>query len=522
MYRILVCDDERVIREGIIQEARSFPDIEISMAENGREALTILAERQIDGIILDVCMPQINGIDVLREMAPNDMVIIILSGYDEFEYAQAAMACGASEYILKPITPRRVREAIQTLLDRIKKRRALHEKILTLTEQLNEIRPAIRDRFFQDMLDGKITKERITNTNHVLGFSETEDHYRVVLISVAMENKEAAMGEEYQLKLLALGELLEKRITEGALFHISTALFALLLTGEEMRASLITELEELEEMFQKDYKTLLRVGIGNPVGELRYLNQSYSDARQALFYAEADCGSIVVSIGDIKTNANPTSFRAERENIITQIRYQNIEYALSGLKRLWEQQQEEEKKISFDTLQLLCINSIMTALGVLEEVCGNLEEYYRAVGEAPIAVLADQRAAQDLLNKTQEYLMGIDQHIKANTHRKNRAIIEKSKELLRLRCCETIGVGDIAEALCFSKNYFGQLFKSETGMTVNEYLNFLRVDRAKKLLRETNLKIYEIAYQTGFSDHFYFSIVFKKIIGISPKEYREM
>lgn len=109
-----------------------------------------------------------------------------------------------------------------------------------------------------------------------------------------------------------------------------------------------------------------------------------------------------------------------------------------------------------------------------------------------------------------------------NTRQKNRAIIEKSKAILAERCCEALGVGDVAEALGLSKNYFGQLFKSETGSTVSEYLNLLRIDQAKKLLRQTNLKIYEIAYKIGFSDHFYFSIVFKKLVGISPKEYREM
>ena len=172
--------------------------------------------------------------------------------------------------------------------------------------------------------------------------------------------------------------------------------------------------------------------------------------------------------------------------------------------------------------RLLCVNAVAGALGVLEEVCGNLENYYKASGGYPVAVLADQLTARELMKKTTEYLLEIQQYTKTNTRQKNRAIIEKSKAILAERCCEALGVGDVAEALGLSKNYFGQLFKSETGSTVSEYLNLLRIDQAKKLLRQTNLKIYEIAYKTGFSDHFYFSIVFKKLVGISPKEYREM
>lgn len=529
MYRILVCDDEWLVREGIVKEAEAFPELEISTVENGEEVLSVLREKQVDGLILDICMPKVSGIDVLREMSNmqgNNTAVIILSGHDEFEYAQAAMAYGASEYILKPVTPQAVKKALRTLVRQIEKRRALQEEIKTLTQQLQKIRPAIRDRFFQDLLDGKIERERIANVKSFLGIDEDAAQYQVVLLGAAIENGSDSKGEEeYQLKLFALGEIIEKKLSglrECILFHISTKLFALLVTDCGGIAALMTEVEALQETFGTDYGVLLRAGIGSSVEDLRNLRQSYSDAQQALFYAEEiDAGSIV-GIKDIKTNPDPLSFQIDRENIMTQIKYQNIPEAITILEKIGKRLQSEAGFVSFDALQLLCVNAVAGALGVLEEVCGNLENYYKASGGYPVAVLADQLTARELMKKTTEYLLEIQQYTKTNTRQKNRAIIEKSKAILAERCCEALGVGDVAEALGLSKNYFGQLFKSETGSTVSEYLNLLRIDQAKKLLRQTNLKIYEIAYKIGFSDHFYFSIVFKKLVGISPKEYREL
>ncbi|WP_343248149.1 AraC family transcriptional regulator [Diplocloster hominis] len=100
---------------------------------------------------------------------------------------------------------------------------------------------------------------------------------------------------------------------------------------------------------------------------------------------------------------------------------------------------------------------------------------------------------------------------------------EHGKQFIREHYTEeTLSVGSVAVKLFLSQNYYGQLFKSSTGMSVNEYINLARIEHARHLLSSTNLKIYEISSACGYTDQYYFSSVFKKIVGISPSEYRDV
>ena len=108
MYKILVVEDEKILRDGIYEEFDSMGIFEISSASNGLEALEMLRQQTFDGIVLDIKMPKMDGLELLSQMSKENIspVKIVISGYDEFEYAQKAIKYGVIEYVLKPFMPK--------------------------------------------------------------------------------------------------------------------------------------------------------------------------------------------------------------------------------------------------------------------------------------------------------------------------------------------------------------------------------------------------------------------------------
>ena len=527
-YHILICDDEWIVREGIARILSEFSELEVLTAQSGAQALELMQKGRIDGLILDIRMPVMDGIEVLRQAQARlgeTPVTFILSGYDEFEYARQVMHYGVTDYILKPATPDKVREIARSLLALLGKKQRFQEELDRLRSQFDTIKPLIKERFFFDLLDKTIRQERMQSVKEFLGINRTAPYFQVALLSA--DSDEASLSEEaHQIRLYAVGQQLERgaeALEDCCFFHVSTGVFALLFSFSAAGGypGLQDRLEELISGCPEDCQVAVNAGIGGVVTGLEYLRYSYSQALQALYSNHFGTTGAIVSIEDIQEQ-ELLPYRRGKDDVSGKLRMGDMAEAEASLERLFQEILEQGAGIGLDAAILFCSQAIVSALGVLEESGGGLRDFYGQFGSCPIPAVAAHKTLPELFRYTRHCIGAIRQYMEQNAEKKNRSIVERGRQLILSSYRRELGVAEIAEQLSLSKNYFGQLFKSQTGMTVSEYLNLVRIEKAKALLKETTLKVYEIADEVGFTDSFYFSSVFKKLVGVSPKEYREM
>ena len=165
MYKVLVVEDEDIIRKNIVSFIKRLsPDFEVvGDAKNGLQALDIYKEKEPDIVITDILMPQMDGIQLIEKLRKDnrDISFIIISGYDEFTYAQSAMRLDVSDYLLKPFLPQQLADVLLKVKDSIDRRRNFFNNIRVLQNKLEESMPILRERFFVDLVTNQLSYEEI-------------------------------------------------------------------------------------------------------------------------------------------------------------------------------------------------------------------------------------------------------------------------------------------------------------------------------------------------------------------------
>ena len=175
MYKLMVIDDEQIIREGIINAViSSKTGFEVAgQAANGKQALEVMPDLMPDLIITDICMPWLNGIDFIenaKSLNP-DLKVLIVSGYDDFVYAQKALRLGVSDYILKPVQTEKLRSILNRVKEELDTRGNLLRDIDDLRKQVQINLPVIRERFFRELIAGEVKPAEMTQRLHKLGLA---------------------------------------------------------------------------------------------------------------------------------------------------------------------------------------------------------------------------------------------------------------------------------------------------------------------------------------------------------------
>ena len=221
MWKIVIADDEPKIRQGLRELVESFelPLKVCGEAKNGLEALRLIQEEKPDIALVDICMPKLNGLQLMEQiqMVHSECRTIIVSGYNEFTYAKEAMALGVRNYILKPIEEREMYEAICCLTEELSKERSKQRFIELANYQLEQHKEYLQGVFFNEWIEGRLTDNEREGQKELLAVHIGEE---AALVLVSTQNNRALSlrmddshisDDVYQFALKnILGELLEK------------------------------------------------------------------------------------------------------------------------------------------------------------------------------------------------------------------------------------------------------------------------------------------------------------------------
>ncbi|HHW32383.1 MAG TPA: response regulator [Clostridiaceae bacterium] len=531
MYNFLVVDDEKHIRDSVASIIKSINNDNVLQADNGATALRIMEQEQIDAVILDIRMPIIDGISFLKKMREyansRDVAVAILSGYDEFEYARQVMSYGVIDYILKPFTRGDIMKIYYKIVRKLKNRNLLDKEIADLVQRSNEIKPLIKQRFFIDLIQNNITLTEFEKQRNFLNLSIKSQPIRVALVEIdTIESELLSQSDDNEIRLFKIMDIIQNIVSEWIYcdcFSISSNIVSVVWCPANIEKDLPYFIENIELLINEMaeiYKVILNVGIGETVKNPLNLKQSYDSAFNALKYKLLyGSGQIfdTYNLPDQREKA-PLSFRTEE--VIEKIWLNKPEEAIKSLSDYLDSIRSEPDKYHVLSIQLLLSKLLIDCLILLEKECDNLDSFIKKQGTN----LLNMNFSNQSINQVEKFftslIRNICKEIMNNRNDSGKNAVFKAKQIILQKYNTPINVESIAKELHYSKNYFGQLFKAETGMFVNEYINLIRIQKAKELLASKKYYLYEIANLVGFEDQQYFTRVFKKIVGVSPSEYR--
>lgn len=540
MYKLIIVDDEPATRHGLrVCVDWAAYGVEIAGEADGGEAGLRLAERVRPDIVLtDVKMPGMDGIEMVRRLRQSfeRLSVIFVSGYDDVDYLKQAMKYAAVDYILKPVQLDELLQVVRKVVD-MSNREADRQALWTeMNAKLRESMPLLRERFFAQLLAGEAEGDLQALENRIdfldLSLPLKADYCALV---VSMDNREAILRQigRKEAELVSFSvlniceEIVRDRLSGYAVEHRAGEYVILLrLSGDEEQEAifpLVTQLkEQLSAFMERFIRTSLTVGVGHRVDQLRDVPYSYFTAmeavRQKLFLGTNQ----IITVDDMETGQN--------------IDLRHIHARVNALPSLLKSGMEEKALAFLDSLfeELAACRGMtrhhcrIVALQVLTGASHFLIEY--GMASAGIErrerelweVLFQLETIQDMREALGDYLLQVCRAVGERRDRKTHEVIERIKTVVLERYHENLTIGDIATQVFFSSTYICLLFKQETGETINDFITKTRMDKAKELLVDTSYKLHEICALIGYAEPSYFSKQFKKTVGMSPSEYRDI
>jgi two-component system response regulator YesN len=397
MWKLVVADDEPKIRRGI-RNVLNWSEFNIEIvgeAEDGEIALQVIKEEKPDIILLDINMPFLNGLNLLQKLEDinSKSIVIIISGYDDFSYAQKALRFNVFDYILKPVNKKKIEDIISKVVCKLNEIQKETNYFEWVEKQLNENMDMLKKTFFSEWLNNKLSDEQVLKE---ISFFNIEFGKNVGIIVVKHEEK---------LNIEAIDKRWNMELLEYAIANL------------------------LYEKFNKSNEKFI-----------------FND----------DKNNIVLIV-----------------NVYDMIKWINL-----------------GKQVEIDIAKYLKCNVIIEQGNVSDGILKIKDEYLRIMNSvkkkkkhSPITLLA---------------IKYIEENYYSND----------------------LSINDISDKLEVTSSYVSKLLKKETGVSFIDHLTNIRIKKAMYIMEDPSIKIYDVAELVGYSNQHYFCRAFKKVVGISPTEYK--
>ena len=517
MYRLILVDDEAIIREGI---SRVVPwgsnGFELAgLFEHGEQALDFLKNNVVDVVITDINMPRMDGLTLSRILAERypRITVLLLSGYDDFEYAQEALKNQVRDFLLKPITAGELGEVLERIKAELDQSRSAERQQQLMKQRLEQSYPLLKERFFYRLVSGRLGRENYARRREFFQWRDRGGWYQVIVISIPESWDD--------LDRITLSEQLKQDLDGGdEVFFNREEDVVLLFQGGDHDSLEMKSQQAAEAAFLYVSRLDLdpvSAGCGEAVEDIFQLHSSYRGACTALDYSKVLGLSQVLSIRDLRDRKRISleGFNTIARELTLALRTAGSRDAAETLEDIFRFFEQHYLTMSEASGYLVRLHFLLLQFVHEMELIkdSSYEETFEPPGNFGSLAIA-KNYFTELLEKIENLV----------SRRRQDALLsrmDKAKRIIEEKFSDSaFSLNDICEELYLSTSQFSILFKEWTGQTFVEYLTAHRIEEAKKLLKSTDLKGYEIAERTGFSDPRYFTIVFKKNTGLTAMEYR--
>lgn len=515
MYSILIVDDERLIRNGI-RDLLPWEELEIEgvfTAENAEEASDILEKNHIDVLLTDICMPKTTGLEMIGtlESKGDFLRTIVLTGYNDFEYAQQCCRMKVHDFLLKPICEDELADAIREQIA-ILKTLYVDDQKKRVVNRVIEMDNSLRlERSIRGLAHSNYSLAEISDILQEYGYN-TLRQVQVVLVLPYLQD-EQFHKDENELLLLSIKTIFSELVDAqhlGITFSDDEKQLGIVFFTNPELPSPYSQMELIISRLSNDLSITPKVLMGSVVNDFSQLNISYNDAIYLLRKKAENPLDTILQLPSIEEKMG------------------NFYLELSNIKMHLQKNILDEKELQ-KGLQLLNLlfEEYALSLPFLRQCC------YEVVSTAYYAYLVQNGDTPN--NRLDSFFISLQTSTLENTftisksflvkllvvdQEKSNNIVQDAKKYIKDNLSQTLTVSSIASQLFINPNYFSRLFKKESGEGCNEYIARKRIEKAMILIETTNLKTGQIAEEVGYKDKNYFSLAFKKISGISPTVYR--
>ena len=543
MLKIFLAEDEVVVRETI---KRMIPWEELGFelvgeAADGEMALPLLIRQQPDLLITDIKMPFMDGLTLAR-LAKKEipgLKVVILSGYDDFNYAKQAIGIGVEDYLLKPITKNALIERLSEIRSRYEHEKTQKEYYEKFQREMQAYEKNSSRDFFEALVGGSMDMMEVYKRAEKLGLDIVAEAYNVLIFTMNCDEDFSGQRDEYSSWEAESLELLENFFaghSSAMLFRSNIFSYGVLLKGqretiEENTRACVDEIRKI--LSRQDGRREWFLAVGQSVERLSQIQKSYHTASR-VFSQRYLYDENILYYDEMETMEHPGGQAETEDNAYLQ-------------------------KVDVNALNPAILQKFLSN-GLQEETENFVKDYFYAIGQEPMESLvfrnyvilnvrfsvisfikglgcdtnemesADTEEVLAESGKNMESAIAyakkkISQAIEIrdqNSGNKNRSILKTAVDFIDSHYMdEEISLNTVANVANVSSNHFSALFSQNMGQTFIEYLTSLRMNKAKELLRCTGMRSSEIAGEIGYKDAHYFSYLFKKTQGMTPSDYRK-
>lgn len=488
MYKVMLADDEKLILDGlknIIDWNEMGLEI-VQTARNGEEALALFAENPVDIVVTDINMPKVNGLELLRKLREinEDVRFVILSGYDEFEYAKKAIQIGVEGYLLKPIDEEEFKKILLKLVREFDKQDRENERVKN------------------------ILKSEDRNAHKVL---KDKEQYSLCIYKLLMqEGQSITKAKEY----------INKIEQEALSFYIESDELILINGWDKFmqKQSIKAYYEQIVEQLSEVLDIESFGAMGTVVTEIEALKESFEISKSLLSYLLVQ-GFGIVATPDLLEKKRGVEGEVDIAKLRRMIIEQNQKDVITYIQDILISNVRNGELVPED-LYHMCIQIAILLDEIVRDFSlkknryvynlkGLIEQIYKVNNLAMLTTLLIERIREvmDAINENRVSYTPVVQQVVTYVH-------ENYKEDMSLKV--------LAHKYNINTSYLGQVFLKEVGCSFSQYLNQVKNSKAKELILTTNMKVNDIAKEVGYVDTSYFYRKFKKYYGVSPASFREM
>lgn len=537
--RILIVDDEAPMRDLLAKTiaAHGADYAVVGVAGDGEQALELCRELRPDVVITDIYMPGVNGLEFLQKARAEGLLgkTVIISGYDEFDYARQAISLGVTDYLLKPFLPAELFEVLGRIKGEMESQRMLLQNMDSLQTLVDKQRSLVRDKLYMQLVRGTLRSQPKEGEQERELFDFAAPFYcagQVRLSLLPGGEGEDALSEERCEELVAL---LEDYFGGQIRLHsvaLSTTQTVLLFSGYEeteelFRIDLRNGIERSQNSLKRHFDLHMRCALGSVKEDWRQICDSYEEAQSAWrSQMKADKQLLVYGEGSAKPAPGAgdatKQIRQLKTNILLEVRLGNREKALSQLEALMKCYAALSSKksdyifISAGELVYAVSNELEEQYGVLHEDLLRQVEGTRQKIEYS-SLMEMKSALEGFVCASCEWVQGREES------GRGKRLIEQACSLIDSELSnQELSLEWVSSRLNFSPHYIRQIFKQHMGEAFTDYVIRKRMERAGTLLRMSGMLVQNVALACGYANQRYFASSFKKYYGQTPTDYKQM
>jgi len=531
MLKVFLVEDEVVVREGLRDTVpwERCGYTFVGSATDGEMALPEIRRLNPDVLITDIRMPFMDGLALSRQVRREmpHIKIIIISGYNNFDYARQAIQIGVEQYLLKPITKASIMEALAEMKIKIDKEQQQQNYYMQFRREAQEYEQFTYHRFFEKLVSGHLSVQEIYEEADNLHININSQAYNIVLYSFQSNDNKAS-------------EALDKVQDELTQFLLMCQNFLLFRWGFSTYAVLIKDNTDMigsstqfcvDNICRRCENTCGEAGwyvsAGTPVERLSSVHTCFNGVSRKLSYQYLCPGQHVLTDESVaylfpeneeqklnSVDVSKTSIEVIQRFLKTGLREEVDDFASEYLDGF---STDALNSVLFS--QYTALNFRFAAIAYVKELGIPVEELSDVLETLQsLNQLCGRRAVKGYICALLAKSVELRESASSNQHH---ALVKRAVENIEQHYTDGgISLGEVAKALNINASYLSSVFSQKVGKTFTEYLTQKRMDKARELLRQTDKQFSEISFEIGYKDPHYFSFLFKKIQGCTPRDYR--